>query len=138
MYIISFFKKGDTIQGGTLCKEIRYIRRIKLYHYLTNLFYELLIKQIWVPETGYNLTLLSLFLLTKTSQDSLPFSSWQTALNSSTWLQQLSDIGYKVLNTKSFLSKTAGIYYSISLYENNSVYTQSLACVFFQVWEKST
>ena len=23
-YVLSFFKKGDTIQGGTLFKEIRY------------------------------------------------------------------------------------------------------------------
>ena len=24
-YVLSFFKKGDTIQGGTLFKEIRYV-----------------------------------------------------------------------------------------------------------------
>ena len=28
-YVLSFFKKGDTIQGGTLFKEIRYFHSIK-------------------------------------------------------------------------------------------------------------
>ena len=28
--MLSFFKKGDTIQGGTLIKEIRYIESKKL------------------------------------------------------------------------------------------------------------
>ena len=31
-YVLSFFKKGDTIQRGTLFKEIRYFLRKKILH----------------------------------------------------------------------------------------------------------
>ena len=33
-YVLSFFKKGNTIQGGTLLKEIRYLFRFSIKPYL--------------------------------------------------------------------------------------------------------
>ena len=31
MYVLSFFKKGDTIQGGTLVKGGQYLRKYGIY-----------------------------------------------------------------------------------------------------------
>ena len=35
LYVLNFFKKVDTIQGGTLFKEIQYVRLRLVYTYLS-------------------------------------------------------------------------------------------------------
>ena len=36
-YVLSFFKKGDTIQGGTLFKRGHYLRKYGTYNMTKNL-----------------------------------------------------------------------------------------------------
>ena len=38
-YVLSFFKKGDTIQGGTLFKGGHYLRKYGIYDNLLKLFF---------------------------------------------------------------------------------------------------
>ena len=70
-YVLSFFKKGDTIQGGTLFKGGHYLRKYGMWNLLDRNFQDYLAKsfivETWLPSPPPKL---------KTDSRSTNYSVW--------------------------------------------------------------